>query len=400
MIKPKVSIVIPVYNGSNYMREAIDSALAQTYENCETIVVNDGSTDNTEEIALSYGDKIRYFKKENGGVASAVNLAIREMKGEYFSWLSHDDIYYPHKVETQIRALMENGDMQAPLYSSWDILWMSENKKTSLPPEYRFSKKEREKGVIPVLFGLVHGCSMLIHKSHFERVGLFNEKLLTSQDYDMWFRIFRNQKIVYLEETLIIARIHNGQGSHTIEQFQSNCEEIQMDMLNRLERDEIFDLFGSSYQMYYHMMIMAKKCKWNNCIEKWIPKFLEETEPQATDVLKDLQEAENLVLYCAGKNGRRLYEELHLYGIEASAFSDGNQELWDTEIGEIKCIPPKEISKDAYIIVTKDYPEDVVEYLKNLGYEKVTGYDEIVKKLYRSIPIKERVKLFVNVDTL
>ena len=75
---PKVSVIIPVYNGSNYMREAIDSALAQTYKNIEIIVVNDGSTDNTEEIALSYGDKIKYYSKENGGVATALNFAIEK----------------------------------------------------------------------------------------------------------------------------------------------------------------------------------------------------------------------------------------------------------------------------------------------------------------------------------
>ena len=90
---------MPVYNGANYVREAIDSALAQTYDNIEIIVVNDGSSDGgrTEEICLAYGDKIRYFSKPNGGVASALNLAVREMTGEYFSWLSHDDLYYPQK---------------------------------------------------------------------------------------------------------------------------------------------------------------------------------------------------------------------------------------------------------------------------------------------------------------
>ena len=78
MLKPLISIVIPVYNGSNFLREAIDSALAQTYKNIEIIVVNDGSADDgeTERIALSYGDKIRYFKKENGGVSSALNYGI------------------------------------------------------------------------------------------------------------------------------------------------------------------------------------------------------------------------------------------------------------------------------------------------------------------------------------
>ena len=80
------------------MIEAIDSALSQIYKNIEVIVVNDGSKDNAEEIALSYGDKIRYLKKENGGGLSALNFGIWEMKGEYFSWLSHDNKYDCHKI--------------------------------------------------------------------------------------------------------------------------------------------------------------------------------------------------------------------------------------------------------------------------------------------------------------
>ena len=89
------------------MREAIDSALAQTYPNLEVIVVNDGSRDNglTEEIARSYGERIRYFSKPNGGVSSALNMGIRNMRGEYFSWLSHDDVYEPDKIAKQVEVL-------------------------------------------------------------------------------------------------------------------------------------------------------------------------------------------------------------------------------------------------------------------------------------------------------
>ena len=99
--KPLVSIVIPVYNGSNYMAEAIDSALSQTYENIEVVVVNDGSRDEgrSDDIAKSYGDKIRYFPKENGGSSSALNEGIKNMRGEWFSWLSHDDLYYKDKIK-------------------------------------------------------------------------------------------------------------------------------------------------------------------------------------------------------------------------------------------------------------------------------------------------------------
>ena len=82
MYSPKISIVIPAYNASNYLSEAIDSALAQTYPNVEIIVVNDGSKDDgaTRAVALSYGDKIRYFEKENGGSSSALNMGIATMK--------------------------------------------------------------------------------------------------------------------------------------------------------------------------------------------------------------------------------------------------------------------------------------------------------------------------------
>ena len=119
---PLVSIVIPVYNGENYLKDAIDSALAQTYKNIEIIVVNDGSTDNTEKIALSYGNKIRYFKQKNGGVSSALNKAIKHMKGEYFSWLSHDDMYYPCKVALQVEYLEHLNNKDVVLFADYRII--------------------------------------------------------------------------------------------------------------------------------------------------------------------------------------------------------------------------------------------------------------------------------------
>ncbi len=88
-MRPLVSIVIPVHNGSNYLNQAIDSALNQTYQRCEVLVINDGSSDGgkSEQIAKSYGDKVRYYAKENGGVSTALNLGIEKMRGSYFSWL-------------------------------------------------------------------------------------------------------------------------------------------------------------------------------------------------------------------------------------------------------------------------------------------------------------------------
>ncbi len=109
---PLVTIVIPVYNGGDYLNESIQSALSQTYKNIEVIVVNDGSTDSgvTRNIALSYGDKISYYEKENGGVSSALNLGIKKMNGQYFSWLSHDDLYSSEKIEKQLTYALNSHD--------------------------------------------------------------------------------------------------------------------------------------------------------------------------------------------------------------------------------------------------------------------------------------------------
>jgi glycosyltransferase involved in cell wall biosynthesis len=105
---PLVSIIIPTYNGSNYMKYAIDSALAQTYANVEVVVVNDGSCDDgkTDEIAKSYGGKIVYINREqNMGIAYTLNEGVGAMSGEYFAWLSHDDVYLQNKIEAHVHFL-------------------------------------------------------------------------------------------------------------------------------------------------------------------------------------------------------------------------------------------------------------------------------------------------------
>ena len=100
------TVLIGVYQGEKYLAEAIESALAQSYAPLEFIVVNDGSTDGTAEVAARYSDKIRIFEQPNGGLASALNRGISEARGEYYSILDADDIWQQEKIEKQISALM------------------------------------------------------------------------------------------------------------------------------------------------------------------------------------------------------------------------------------------------------------------------------------------------------
>lgn len=231
VFNPLVSIVIPVYNGSNYLGEAIDSALAQTYCNIEIIVVNDGSIDNgeTEKIALSYGKKIRYFKKENGGSSSALNYGIKQMIGEWFSWLSHDDLYYPTKIEKQIDFIRDNHLYEDKLekhifFSASENIDSNNNcirkpkKKQIIDMYNEINKITDNKCLIlnPIKY-CFNGCSCLIHKQAFDDIGLFDEKLKLVNDVDMWFRLYSNEYVVhYIPEILVKGRVHGGQVSRKI----------------------------------------------------------------------------------------------------------------------------------------------------------------------------------------
>ena len=221
--EPKVSIVIPVYNGSNYLAEAIDSALAQTYPNVEIIVVNDGSNDDgaTERIAKAYGKKVRYFSKENGGVSSALNFGIREMTGEWFSWLSHDDLYTPKKIERSVdalrRLLPEKRD-KTIVYT--DGLLVRSNK-ARIKALNRYFREERiysgeEAACAIARKGTLCGCCLLIPRRAFFDIGFFDESLRYSQDTLMWYSIFLSGYSVYYSPYRdVLSRVHKQQVTNT-----------------------------------------------------------------------------------------------------------------------------------------------------------------------------------------
>lgn len=219
----KVSIIIPVYNGENYMKEAIDSALAQTYNNLEVIVVNDGSTDRTEEIALSYGDKITYISKSNGGVSSALNVGISNMTGDWFSWLSHDDIYECNKIYNQMidvkYARLNNIDVNKIMFYCKSSIIDADGKKK----KHKF-KLGNLKGfysgaeMLSYIFKgfSIGGCGLLIPKGMFNILGGFEEKMRYMQDIFMWEKAFIYGYGLYIsDDKLVKSRVHEKQISST-----------------------------------------------------------------------------------------------------------------------------------------------------------------------------------------
>ena len=241
MMYPKVSICMPVYNGGSYFRAALESALAQTYENVEIVVVNDGSTDGgeTERIALARGDRVTYVHQPNRGVAGALNTALEHMTGDYFAWLSHDDLHVPHKTRSQIDFLGRIGRPDACLFSDYDLIGPADEAITTVRlPADRIRKNPR----LPLYNGMINGCTLLMPAAIIRGFGPFDETRRCTQDYDLWNRILAEHEFFHQPDVLVRYRIHPGQGSHTpVAVSEGNILWKEMlDSRNEVERAQMF----------------------------------------------------------------------------------------------------------------------------------------------------------------
>lgn len=183
---PLISIIIPVYNGGNFLDEAIQSAINQTYKNTEIIVVNDGSTDNSSTIAKKYRNVI-LINKTNGGVSSALNAGIQYAKGEYISWLSHDDLYRKNKIKNQIKYLQKQKTENVVLYCKTSFINFLGRHifKFSLNSLRRktYTYKNSPQGFS------INGCSLLIPKKALAAPFDINYKYI--QDTKKWYELLQ-----------------------------------------------------------------------------------------------------------------------------------------------------------------------------------------------------------------
>lgn len=272
MEKNKISIIIPVYNGSNYLKEAIDSALNQTYKNIEIIVINDGSTDNgkTEKIAKSYDNKIVYYKKNNGGVASALNYGIKKSTGDYISWLSHDDLYESNKIEEEMILLKKLENKNSIIFSDYEYIdendGILENinigeKIASVDKYFVFYKR------------LISGISLLIPKSKLIECGLFDTEKKYTQDYDMWYKLIKSTDFYYLNKNLVKVRLHSQQSSNTCEGVLNESESFWKELIEKENESTINKVFGSKFNFYIELYNTFKYSEYNN-LKKYLKEIL------------------------------------------------------------------------------------------------------------------------------
>jgi glycosyltransferase involved in cell wall biosynthesis len=215
---PLVSVVIPVFNGEQFIAEAIDSALAQDYPAIEVIVVDDGSTDGTAAILKSYGDAIRLVSQANRGCAAARNTGLRHARGRYIAFLDADDVWWAGKIASQVRAMAQAGFRMA--YSRFAV-WLPGPDGRYPPAGGLFSARDNphlsdsvvQTGCIYrelLLDCIVWTSTVIIEKSVFDEVGAFDESLELGEDYDLWLRLSRHLPVLGLQQPAALYRTHPG----------------------------------------------------------------------------------------------------------------------------------------------------------------------------------------------
>ena len=272
--EPRISIIMPVYNGANFMRDAIDSALNQTYHNYEIVVVNDGSSDNgeTSRIAKSYGDKIRFIdRQENKGISYTLNEGIANMQGEYFTWLSHDDRYIPTKLEDQVtflNSLLE----EHPEIERERILLCAGTERIDIHGQVtstyqgNINAHKRIRSKKEMIFDNLRqyglsGCTVLIPKEVFEKFGTFDLTKRTVQDTDLWYRLIMGGCIFcFLDKAIVQSREHkNKTGNRLNDVFEIEKEEMQASLAKKMICDPEFDDYDYLTKISNYLLKMGYK---------------------------------------------------------------------------------------------------------------------------------------------
>ena len=212
---PLITIAVPVYNGENYLAEALTSIFQQDYGNFEVIVVDDGSDNelSIRGIVEEFDDsRIKFFRKQNGGVASALNQVLREMNGDFLAWLSHDDLFAPNKLSSQVEALCDIDSDEEILFSGYNLINAKGKKLNELDFTAQILDCSRLGGLER---GLINGCTVLISKTILIEVGMFDESLKYTQDYDYWLRCLKTgKKFRYISQPLVSTRQHPDQDTN------------------------------------------------------------------------------------------------------------------------------------------------------------------------------------------
>lgn len=271
MQAPLISVILPVYNSSDFLEEAIDSIINQTYKNWELIAINDGSTDKSEDIILRYKDaRIKYYKNEkNIGLIGTLNRGIDLSTGKYIARMDSDDVSKPLRFEKQIN-FMEQNPNYAMCGTFAKMIDQSGNKIRKIVHQTtdEFLK-------INLLFSVpfIHPSMMI--KTSILKENKFDPQYIHVEDYDIWCRIARKNKVANIADTLLDYRWHGNnisiKNEETQNKLKSEINKRELGFLNIKPTEEELWL----HEISFNQFTQKKKFDNFNKLENWFEKIIE-----------------------------------------------------------------------------------------------------------------------------
>ncbi|MBN2468637.1 MAG: glycosyltransferase [Deltaproteobacteria bacterium] len=209
MKQPIVSVIIPTFNRRDFVKEAIESVLRQDLPAHEVIVIDDGSTDDTEVI-IRYYDNVAYYCQENRGISRARNHGLSRARGEYIAFLDSDDLWMPNKLSEQLREMEKNPDLKV---SYTDEVWIRNGVRVNPRKKHQKYSGWIFERCLPLC--IISPSSVMLKREVFGTVGTFDENLPVCEDYDLWLRVSARFPILFIDQKLIVKRGgHEDQLSH------------------------------------------------------------------------------------------------------------------------------------------------------------------------------------------
>lgn len=279
--KKPVTVLMPVYNGAKYLREAIDSILAQTFTGFEFLIVNDGSTDDTESIIRSYSDpRIRLINQKNGGVSSALNTGLKNAEGEYIARFDADDICYPERLKEQYEFMLSNPEY---VLIGSDADYVNQTGQFIFSYDSNGHTNEEIQEKIFEKNPFIHSVVFFPKKMVLD-CGGYDLKAHTFEDHLLWVKLIKKGKVCNFKKSFIKVRLNpesvttdeRVRGRHFLE-LREKILKSQLPITNE-EETELVQILKSQNthhirELGYHLFV-AKKYLWNNYQPKLARKHL------------------------------------------------------------------------------------------------------------------------------
>lgn len=356
---PKVSIVLPTYNGEKYIRESIDSIINQTFIDWELIIVNDCSTDNTQKIIDTYvetDNRISTIKNDiNKKLPESLNIGFRKAQGEYLTWTSDDNMYLPEALETMADFLEKNRD-SVLVCASMNMVDSDGN----------FLMKHCDYTYEDMLCDDCVGACFMYRRCVLKDIGEYDPTRFLVEDYDYWLRIlFYYGKIEYIDKILYLYRVHGnsltGKRKKDIhEQLLSLQENYALELVERLKIKK--DLLC---RVYYELQFGGR----NNQKVKNI--FLREAPEIGHERKGSIDKP--IIIYGAGTYGQKAYEK---YRDKVVFFADRNEKKVGERISGIEILSVDRLQnlQNEYAIMIAVYSANIYSCIMTLEKYGVKNY--------------------------